>query len=219
MSEDFRYDAEAVAAAQPATDLRSLMVLNDAEFVATAYLSLLRRPADSDGLVHYTRQLRAGHSKLAVLALLVRSREGRYKDAQLPGLQGALSRYRLLNVPLVGGLLRWAYDAEGNTSRERRVRAIEQSQWRQEQSQAHLLAEVRALRQDLASGQLGSGGGTVAPAVTNAELIVQPRGQTPSLLSRMIMLERAAAEEVIGQLEELVCDSFEAEQLARPFTR
>lgn len=218
MSEPFPHDSDAVANVQPANDVRSLLVLNDVQFVATAYLTLLRRPADSDGLVHYTSRLRAGHAKLDVLDLLARSREGRHKGVVLPGLRKALSRHRLLQAPLVGPVLRWLSGAEGNSPRERRLRAIEQGQLRNESSQAALLAEVRALRQDLASGQFGGGAGA-SPAAAHGELIVQPRGQTPSLLSRFIKLERATADEVIDQLAELVRASFEAEQLAGPSTR
>lgn len=218
MPDAFAHDAEAVARAQPAADLPALLALNDAEFVASAYLSLLRRPADRDGLAHYTTRLRAGHAKLDVLDLLARSREGRHKGAGLLGLEKALRRHRLLQAPLVGSLLRWLWAAEGNSPRERRLRAIEHAQLRQESSQARLLAEVLALRHDLASGQF-SGGGSAGSAAAHGELIVQPRGQTPSLLSRFIKLERATADEVIDQLAELVRASFEAEQLAGPSTR
>jgi hypothetical protein len=213
MSDAFLHDADAVAAAQPSPDLRSLLALHDAEFVASAYLTLLRRPADADGLRHYTLRLRAGHLKLDVLDLLMRSREGRHKAATLPGLDKAVARYRLFNTPVLGRLLGWLFGAEGNGPRDRRLRAIEQAQWRQQVGQARLLAELGALRHDLNSGRFG--GTATASQAAHGELVVQPRGQTPSLLSKFIKLERATADEVIDQLAELVRVSFEAEQLTQ----
>ena len=187
----------------------------DVEFVASAYLTLLRRPADIDGLEHYTRKLRAGSTKAEILALIHGSREGRSKGVELMGLRKALQRHKLSRLPVIGSLLRLFGNAEGHSPADRRLRAIEQHLLRQEvvftQRHEHLRQELQALRTALAQG-----GGIRADAsgLSSDQLIVQSRGQTPSILSRFIKLQRAPASEVMTQLAELVQSSLEAEQFA-----
>lgn len=208
-------DTQALEAARPAASLGALMLLDDAHFVGAAYLTLLRRPADEDGLSHYLHKLRSGSTKIEVLAGLTSSREGRASGAVLPGLPKALLRFHLMRLPLVGRLLQWVTGAEGYSASHRHQRAVEQILLRQlEQSRHHhaqSLAHLEAIRSTVARG-------AVAPAAAEdvllGELVVQPRGQTPSLLSRFIKLKRTPADDVIAQLAELVGASFEAEQLA-----
>jgi hypothetical protein len=214
MATPLLYDEHAVAQAQACDSLGALLALDDAEFVASAYLSLLRRPADPDGLAHYTRKLRAGHTRHEVLDLMLASREGRSKAAQLRGLSKGMAQYRLSRLPLIGALVRYFGHFEGHSARDRHLRAIEQSLQRQELRNAHqqwqMLQELQGLRQAIGTGGVAGGGA----AASQNELIVQPKGQTPSVLSRFIQLERATADEVIEQFAEIVRTSLEAEQLA-----
>jgi hypothetical protein len=79
------------AASAAATDLDSLLALQGRDFVAHAYATLLRRPADNAGLEFYAGQLRDGIDKLDVLRSLSISPEGRARDVHLPGLEASLA--------------------------------------------------------------------------------------------------------------------------------
>lgn len=206
------FDEQAVADAQACDHLGALLALDDAEFVASVYLSLLRRPADADGLLHYTRKLRAGHTKLEVLRLVLASREGRNKGAHLSGLSRAMAQYKLSRLPVVGGIVRYLGNFEGHSASDRHLRAIEQSLLRQERHNARLLQEIQGMRHSLAEGVVT--GHRSASGPSQEELILQPKGQTPSVLSRFIQLERAPANDVIDQFASIIRSSFEAEQLA-----
>jgi hypothetical protein len=61
--------------------LRQLLALNGAEFLGQAYLLVLGRPVDPDGFRNYEAQLRSGASKLAILAALASSPEGKTRGA------------------------------------------------------------------------------------------------------------------------------------------
>jgi hypothetical protein len=96
----------------PDASFDELIDLGDADFVKRAYLEILDRPADDDGLRNYVRQLRRGRRKLEILRELVESEEGRAKGALLAGKEEALAihaagassgrRRRLLTMLLTG---------------------------------------------------------------------------------------------------------------------
>jgi len=87
-----------VKAAVSADDLLSRP---DAEFVACAYLTLLRRPADPEGFLHYLLQLRSDGDKFAVVHALCTSEEGRLRRPNLPGLRATLARQRIKQLPVL----------------------------------------------------------------------------------------------------------------------
>lgn len=123
-----------------------MLLLDDGEaFVREAYRTLLGREADSDGLSNYLAVI--GHSgKLAVLAALRRSNEGRQRGVQVPGLALPMAVYcagRLLEKTGVrmgiGRLLRlmerWY---------SRRVAPVKLMMRRQETQQRELRARLAA---------------------------------------------------------------------------
>lgn len=110
---------------QPAGTLAQLLALHDQEFVQSAYLTLLGRAADPDGLRTYVQQVRAGERKIAIIAQLHRSAEGRAFAAELPGLSGAISAYRQSRWPVLGRLITALCGNEGNGAHERKLRSIE----------------------------------------------------------------------------------------------
>jgi len=209
-------DDEAMRGARPALDAASLLALDDRAFVVCVYLTLLRRAPDDEGLLHYLRKLRAGSTKLEIVALIAHSKEGRAKATRLPGLDRALTRYRWSRVPVVGALLRWVIGADGYSARDRRLRAIEQSLARQEASTERLFVTLEVhlagLRSDIAAGR--SQFEETAGEDGAGELLLQPRGQTPSVISRVVSLAPGTAEGVMAQLGDLVASSLEAERLA-----
>jgi hypothetical protein len=97
MSNDFARLATVV----PAQNLRGLLALDYEEFVECAYLTILNRSADSDGLAHFVERLRVGHPKLAILGALYGSEEARSANVRIGWLQGAILRHKLTRLPLI----------------------------------------------------------------------------------------------------------------------
>jgi glycosyltransferase involved in cell wall biosynthesis/SAM-dependent methyltransferase len=104
----------------------ALMGCNGQRFVQEAYLMLLRRPADDDGLDFYLGQLLSGAPKIQILAEMASSKEATVTGAKVDGLGVALFRYRLTHLAVVGGFLRFLLRSEGNGISDRRLRVIEQ---------------------------------------------------------------------------------------------
>jgi GT2 family glycosyltransferase len=76
--------------------LRQLLAFDGEEFVRTAYLTVLNREVDSDGLENYLAELKAGISKFTIVARLRRSQEGQQKSLPLAGFRRAAIARRLL---------------------------------------------------------------------------------------------------------------------------
>jgi Domain of unknown function (DUF4214) len=75
----------------PAQSVEDLLKLNDEDFVRCAYISLLGRKVDSDGLETYVGHVRAGADRLTLIHAIATSDEGAKRDhALLLGLQEAL---------------------------------------------------------------------------------------------------------------------------------
>lgn len=110
----------------PANDLTELMQHNGRDFVDCAYLTLLKRLPDSDGLDEYLSRLLSGDAKIQILREISRSDEGREKRVELPGLQTAATRYAQTQIPIVGGLYARFFATEKNSPDARRLRALEQ---------------------------------------------------------------------------------------------
>lgn len=102
--------------------LPGLLALDDAPFVHAAYLALLGREPDADGISHYVAQLRVGRRKIDILKQLRRSPEGREYGASIPDLDKAISSANLARVPLIGIIVRWAKGIEGDSLAECRQR-------------------------------------------------------------------------------------------------
>jgi hypothetical protein len=86
-------------------DITTLVSLYDTEFVGQAFRTILGRDADAHGHHHYLMRVRAGASKVSVIADLAASREGRGRGVRIDGL----SRYRAMTIvgriPVVGRLV------------------------------------------------------------------------------------------------------------------
>lgn len=78
---------EAAAGGSRARSLADLLSREDEAFVRCAYVSLLGREPDPEGLGHHLERVRGGESKRRLLAQLRASPEGRAFGASFPGLQ------------------------------------------------------------------------------------------------------------------------------------
>lgn len=109
-----------------ASNLKTLMQYQGRQFVECAYLTLLKRPPDPEGLNYYLGRLRSGVPKIQILGQLLDSREARARGVELIGLQGAVKLHKFARLPLVGNVFKLFVELEGNSILECRLRAIEQ---------------------------------------------------------------------------------------------
>jgi len=105
-NESGEYPASQCSAAAPeAAPSIPLVALHDQEFIEQAFLQVLGRKADAEGLAHYLKKLREGEDKRAILTRLRYSSEGRQQARSFnAGANLRLTRLkeRLFRVPLLG---------------------------------------------------------------------------------------------------------------------
>lgn len=90
----------------PAQCADDLLDLHDTRFVQVAYETILRRPADPNGLRHYVRQLREGLPKERIVSMIALSEEGRRVAASVPGLNEVVQRGKAHPPSRLGRLFR-----------------------------------------------------------------------------------------------------------------
>jgi glycosyltransferase involved in cell wall biosynthesis len=73
--------------------LRELLSLDNEHFIYSAYLVLLGRVSDPEGLKYYLRRLHSGIPKIEVLTQLRHSKEGKNKPSNLQGLDKEIYVY------------------------------------------------------------------------------------------------------------------------------
>jgi FkbM family methyltransferase len=78
----------------PITNLNELLDLFDEDFVRAAYLAVLGRPVDPDGLNNYLIQIRRGEPKEKIISELATSKEGRNRSHQMRGLPELIEKYQ-----------------------------------------------------------------------------------------------------------------------------
>ena len=105
--------------------LPELLACNDQQFVHCAYETLLRREPDPEGMAYYLGRLRTGFSKMTVVAQLRLSDEGKNYVPDLPDLDAAIKRHQKGRYPLIGWFFRQFSNMDGDSSSERRLRAIQ----------------------------------------------------------------------------------------------
>lgn len=89
-----------------ATSLDELLAYHDADFVHCAYITLLGRAPDPEGMHYYLERVRAGRAKIAIINQIVSSSEGKRNSVKITGLNQVLSRYRWGKMPIVGSVIR-----------------------------------------------------------------------------------------------------------------
>lgn len=160
-------------------DLSDLLACDDEDFVRKAYLAVLGREGDVAGIAHYTLLLGAGDAKVRVLRGMRQSAEGRSHLAPLPGLDAAIRRYSLGNLPLLGWLVRRFIVVEAETGLERQVRRIATQVARVGKSQRVVLSEVHRIRHELNGMQEGLRGVSGGPRHTAGDQPNDPEGAAP----------------------------------------
>lgn len=109
--------------AKRAYSLAELCAHEHSEFIRCAYLTVLGRLPDADGMEFYRRRLVDGVSKLTILNQLRRSAEARRHDPGIAGFDRALRRHRQGNIPFIGRFIRLFTQVEADDERARRERA------------------------------------------------------------------------------------------------
>lgn len=95
------------------------------QFIYGAYLALLGREPDPEGMNYYLGRLRVGVPKIQILAQLSRSSEGNKYAAKIDGMEKEIRRYEYGQLPFIGWLFRLIWKTEGNSSIERNMRRLE----------------------------------------------------------------------------------------------
>jgi glycosyltransferase involved in cell wall biosynthesis len=103
----------------------ALLRVPEDQFIDMAYQAILNRKPDRDGRNHYLNRLQLGHPRILILEQLRRSAEGRQAATDVPGLDVAITRFRLARLPVVGPLFRSLLGQEGDSAAERRLRIME----------------------------------------------------------------------------------------------
>ncbi len=122
----------------PIDTVPKLLTPHDADFIDVAYKAVLGRAPDSQGGTYYLGRLRTGAHKLEILRQLRRSAEGGNFIPGVAGLDRAIRRHRLANLPLLGPIIRLFTDAEGNSATQRQLRVIVNEIGRLQHEQAAL---------------------------------------------------------------------------------
>lgn len=93
---------------RPAYALHDLLQDADEAFVRTAYLAVLRREPDPDGLSDHLRKLRSGQlTRVEIVAALRWSPEGREKGVHIDGLLLPTLLHRWRRIRAVGPVIAW----------------------------------------------------------------------------------------------------------------
>lgn len=112
-----------VAKVGRAHSLQELCLYDGYAFIRSAYLTVLDRLPDEQGLAFYMGRLDQGVSKLTILRQLRFSSEGRANDPGIGGFDRALKRHWRGTLPFVG----WIYrqftkgESDGPAARDRRA--------------------------------------------------------------------------------------------------
>jgi hypothetical protein len=122
-----------------------LLALHDRQFVQAAYQALLGRAPDPAGEAFYLPRLRAGEHKLAILKQLRQSEEGRAFLPGVAGLDRAIKRHSLANLPVVGALVRLFTGWEGNGALQRQLRILTNELGRMPAQQAAMTSAIQQL--------------------------------------------------------------------------
>jgi O-antigen biosynthesis protein len=86
--------------------LNELLFYHDEHFVQSAFLTVLNREPDDEGMRFYLASVRAGVGKMEILSQLYASSEGRERQRKLEALNDAIETYQRSKAPLLGPIRR-----------------------------------------------------------------------------------------------------------------
>ncbi|MBS7807674.1 DUF4214 domain-containing protein [Variovorax sp. PCZ-1] len=170
-----------------ANSFDELLACDDQHFVSSAYLTILGRMPDPEGMNYLLSRLRRGISKTQLLMQLRISQEGDVYSVKLPGLEQAVRKYRLERTPFIGWFFQKLHGSETNHPLERRLRAIE--------NKLSLLNDENARRLDsIEAKYLSSGLQPQSTWTSQFDLSDQMRKLTPRAQNIFFQLKTAIAE-------------------------
>lgn len=106
-----------------ATTLDELLSYYDEHFIHSAFHILLGRAPDPEGLRYYLERVRAGISKVEILAQLRLSVEGKSREVKIAGLKEAIRAHQRQKKSILGALFRLAGGKADKSAQN--LRAIE----------------------------------------------------------------------------------------------
>jgi glycosyltransferase involved in cell wall biosynthesis len=98
--------------------LNELLFYHDEHFVQSAFLTVLNREPDDEGMRFYLASVRAGVGKMEILSQLCASSEGRERQRKLEILNEAINAHQRLKAPLLGPIRRVASTANDSAVSE-----------------------------------------------------------------------------------------------------
>jgi FkbM family methyltransferase len=126
-----------------AHNLAALLEHQGRQFVECAYLTLLNRRPDPEGMRYYVQRLRSGTPKLQILSELHGSDEAKTSGANLPWLRKVTRWQRLGRLPLIGRVLKILSNRESISGVQTQLRIVEQQVFWLEELFASQLAPLR----------------------------------------------------------------------------
>lgn len=94
-------------------------------FIVNAFITLLNRVPDEEGLKVYLAQLHIGVSKEEILYQIVQSAEWNNKKIKIPGLSSAVRKVSWRKQPIIGNLVAYCLNWSGTSVQERQLRTLE----------------------------------------------------------------------------------------------
>jgi O-antigen biosynthesis protein len=107
------------------SELYELMCHFDESFVRKAYIAVLGRDIDADGLQNYLSRIREGEERIEILAELRGSEEGQAKSLDIRGLDVAIKKHLSRKTSLRRSILGWGNMTESLAHAQRNIRVLE----------------------------------------------------------------------------------------------
>ena len=126
------------------TSLEELLSYDDVQFVHAAYLTVLGRVPDPEGMHYYLARVRAGIHKLEILGQLRMSKEGRAKPPTMAALERAIKWHRRLKNPFLGTLMRPFAGGHSVDDSQQKLRAIDNKLYLIDSKLQHWMGEMKS---------------------------------------------------------------------------
>ncbi|MFA5171094.1 MAG: glycosyltransferase [Sulfuriferula sp.] len=177
-----------------------LLSYHDEFFIRLAFLVLLGRAADPDGLNHYLGRLRNGIDKAQILAEIKFSPEGEGYATALAGLDAVLKPYAWLKSPILNKLTRIQKRLGGNDAILCHLRALDNQLLRQQDDFGYELRQVdERLAQQLAAQQAASTN-LEGQLSSRLDALAQQLSEQQVALAQQLAAQQAASTNLEGQL-------------------
>jgi SAM-dependent methyltransferase len=138
--------------------LKELTSFHDRNFIQNAYLALMHRAVDSDGLETYLNLLRGGMAKIEILGILRNCDEGRRAKSRITGLTWRYWFFLASRLPILGRLFGVAQSIFGLAESQREQRRFEGWTYAaNETTQVTSLTASQALRNKIAENEMALG--------------------------------------------------------------